>query len=132
MAELAELEGDEPFDTVVGVAALAAADDPAGDLDRVRLLLRPGGRLDLVEPYRRPGWRGRASSMLAGPVSKRFGMRPDLSVVDLVRNAGFALASTERMTMPTLVTPLRWFVRVCAERPAGAPGGLTVDAEVSA
>lgn len=118
---LTDLSAGDRFDTVVGVGALARASDPAAVLSQALSLLRPGGRLALVEPYRPPGWRGRLGSLLSGPVSKRFGLRPDLAVVDLVRNAGFALASTERMTMPTLVAPLRWFVRVTAERPVDAP-----------
>jgi hypothetical protein len=109
-------------DCVVGVDVLAQSADPDAEARRLYGSLRPGGRLLLVEPSARPGWRGLLGRVMSPAAQRRYGPRGDRLPVDTVRHAGFVLASTERITMPTLVAPLRWYVRIEAIRPRDTPG----------
>jgi len=105
------------YDTVVCVSTLCRAERPADLLAAVFALLVPGGRLLVVEPERRPGWRaaiGRASAPL---LRARWGVDPTLAVSQLALAAGFSPISVERITMPTFVPALRWFCRLVLERP---------------
>jgi hypothetical protein len=101
--------GGSAAGSVVGVLALATADDPAALLRRARAALAPGGRLLLFEPYRRAGWAGVATRWSAPLVRALTGLRVDLPVPALVREAGFVIATIERVTMPTPIAPLRSF-----------------------
>lgn len=110
--------------SLLGVCALAASPQPATLLSGVRAQLEPGDRLLLLEPYRRIGWSGRLG-VLARPLVQRLtGLRTDLPVADLLRRAGFTIATVERVTMPTAIIPLRSFCLVVAE-PARSPAPPT-------
>ncbi len=104
---------------VIGVTALAGLAAHGGEplelLQRARVALAPGGRLLLVEPYRRSRSAGRLADLLAPPLARLTGLRPNLPVPHLVRQAGFTIASVERVTMPTLLAPLRSFCLIVAE-----------------
>lgn len=117
-----------PPHALLGVAALAGGDgDPLELLDRARLALAPGGRLLLLEPYRRTRWIGRLADLTAPGLRRITRLRLDLPVADLVRRAGFVIASVERVSMPTLIAPLRSFCLIVAEvsAAASAPAATT-------
>lgn len=114
---------------LLGVTALAAADvDPLELLQRARVALAPGGRLLLLEPYRRTRWIGRLADLSAPGLRRITRLQLNLPVPDLVRRAGFVIASVERVSMPTLIAPLRSFCLIVAEvavAPVGAAAPAT-------
>ncbi len=113
---------DRPPTLVMSVAALAADPAPAEALERAVAAAGAHGVLVALEPYRPPGLRGWLADRAAGAVRARYGVRVDLPVPALVREAGFVISSIERFTMPTRVLPLRPFVEIVA-RPAPVPEG---------
>ncbi|MFN0092508.1 MAG: methyltransferase domain-containing protein [Acidimicrobiales bacterium] len=114
VAELDDAAALGPFDTVVSVLAVARAADPARLLDAAARALHPAGRLLLLEPSVRPGWRGALARRLAPRVARRSGLWVDRNVPALVRAAGLQIVSVERIDMPTLATPFRPFVEAVA------------------
>jgi len=106
--------------TIVGVAELARADDPAALLQAARQALPSDGRLLLFEPYRRARWVGTLTGLVAPLVRRCTGLRVDLPTVALVRRAGFVIATVERVSMPTLIAPLRSFCLVVGHPADGA------------
>lgn len=108
---------------VVAVAELARCRNVHGAREALvaaRQALGPGGRLTLVEPYRRTG---RVWGLVAAwsPLWRLvLGLRSDLPLPALVRDAGFTLASVERFTMPTLFPPLRSFCSIVGLVPVPA------------
>lgn len=126
--ELSELEGGTrriaadtlPAGTdVVGVATLAASAEPAALLALAAQALGPGGRLMLFEPYRRPRWSGMLADLAAPALRKLTRLQVNLPVPALVRQAGFVIATIERVSMPTPIAPLRSFCLIVAY-PTGA------------
>ncbi|WP_205752371.1 class I SAM-dependent methyltransferase [Cryptosporangium phraense] len=103
---------DGVFDVVVSTLVLCTAGDPAASLDEVRRVLRPGGRLLLIEHVRgADGSRlARRQRRLARPW-RAFagGCRCDQDTVRFLSDAGFSVASlrTESWAgMPAIVSPL--------------------------
>ncbi len=112
---------------VVGVFDLARCRNVATALETLvaaRNVLGPGGRLDLVEPYRRTGRVWALAAALSPLWQQLFGLRLDLPLPALVREAGFTLAAVERFTMPTLFPPLRPFCSIVGLVPAGSMAPL--------
>jgi hypothetical protein len=105
---------------VVSVAGIAASTEPAADLRRAAEALAGGGTMVALEPHRPPGVRGWLAQRTAAAVRGRYGVRPDLAVPALVRDAGFVISSIERFTMPTRVLPLRPFVEIVARQMGSA------------
>jgi ubiquinone/menaquinone biosynthesis C-methylase UbiE len=83
---------DASFDAVVSMLVLCSVEDPATALAEVRRVLRPGGRLVLIEHVRGDGLLGRAQDLLA-PLHRLVagGCRPNRRTADAVRRAGFEL-----------------------------------------
>jgi SAM-dependent methyltransferase len=140
IADLAELATAAPhpaptdgYAAVLSVVHLARLDDPVDALVRARRALCPGGRLLLLEPNRRTGWRGIAADLATPLLRLATGLRADLPVPALVREAGFTITSVERTTMPTPVAPLRSFVRLVAvptpHELASPPAAVAGDAD---
>lgn len=58
---------DDSFDTIVSTLVLCTVPDPERAVDEVQRVLRPGGRLLLIEHVRARGLRGRMQDALAAP-----------------------------------------------------------------
>lgn len=112
---------EERFDTVMCVLRLATEDHPADVLEAVAKVLRPDGRLLVLEPYRRPRWPGLVADLVAPWVRSTTGLVVNHPVPALVRGAGLVPASVQRFILPTLLAPLRSFCQVVAL----APGEVT-------
>ena len=108
------------LDTAVGVLVLARAQDPAATLRTLHHALGPGGRLFLLEPYRRAGWVGTLADLASPLLARLTRLRVNLALPGLVRQAGFVIATVERFTMPTTIVPLRSFCVVVAQVPVAA------------
>ena len=108
------------LDTAVGVLVLARAQDPAATLRTLHHALGPGGRLFLLEPYRRAGWVGTLADLASPLLARLTRLRVNLALPGLVRQAGFVIATVERFTMPTTIVPLRSFCLVVAQVPVAA------------
>jgi ubiquinone/menaquinone biosynthesis C-methylase UbiE len=96
---------DGVFDTVVSSLVFCSVDDPAAGLAEIRRVLRPGGRLRMMEHVRssrrlwgwlqdvgQPTW-----TWLTG------GCRPNRDTERLVREAGFDVEPTSRRRRGTFV-----------------------------
>ena len=114
---------------VLGVASLATTADPAAVLRRARAAMGPDGRLLLFEPYRRARWWGTLTDVVAPLVRRLTGLKVNLPVAALVREAGFTIGTIERVAMPTSIVPLRSFCLIVGY-PVASNGA--VDAGVAA
>ncbi len=86
---------DESFDTVTGTLVFCTIPDPAKALDEAMRVLKPGGKLLLVEHIRGPdAVRGVTEDIIA-PVWKLMagGCHVNRNTIDLVRKAGFNISS---------------------------------------
>jgi ubiquinone/menaquinone biosynthesis C-methylase UbiE len=102
---------DESFDAVVSTLVLCTAADPAGALAEIVRVLRPGGRLVLMEHVRAGSARlASRQRRLARPwAAFAAGCRCDQDTVGLLAAAGFDVSGLRRETwrgMPSIVTPL--------------------------
>ncbi len=93
LGDIERLEFSEgQFDAVVGSFVFCSVPDPAHGLEEVRRVLRPGGRLHLLEHVRsdRPGL-GRALDWLNGLSLRGTGVNVNRRTVEAVAAAGFTL-----------------------------------------
>lgn len=114
---------DGGFDAVVSTLVLCTVPDPAAALGEVTRVLRPGGRLVLLEHVLAGEPRlARRQRRLAGPwAAFAAGCRCDRDTVGLLRSAGYDVTGLRTATwrgMPRIVRPL---VVGSASRPDGAP-----------
>jgi ubiquinone/menaquinone biosynthesis C-methylase UbiE len=83
---------DESFDAVVATLVLCSVMDLDRALSEIRRVLRPGGRLLLIEHVRGQGGRARVQDIIA-PLSRAlFSCSPNRRTADAVRAAGFELS----------------------------------------
>ena len=83
---------DACFDAVVTTLVLCSVNDAERTLAEIRRVLRPSGRLVLIEHVRGDGARGRLQDALA-PVSRLLRLcSPNRRTGEAVRSAGFELA----------------------------------------
>jgi ubiquinone/menaquinone biosynthesis C-methylase UbiE len=111
-AQSLELE-DESFDTVIITFGLCSIPDDRAAVAEARRVLRPGGRLVLLEHVRSPVLPVRVVQRVLDPASVRF--EADHLVrdpLDYLTDQGFEIESVER---------LKWGIveRVLARRPGG-------------
>jgi len=114
-AQALELE-DHSFDTVIITFGLCTIPDDRGAVTEAHRVLRPGGRLVLLEHVRSPSRAVRLVQRALDPLSVRFAadhlVRDPL---DYLANVGFETESVER---------LKWGIveRVVARKSGGEPG----------
>ena len=86
---------DASFDVAVGMFTWCSVDDPVTGLQEVRRVLKPGGRLVLLEHVHLPWQPGRAVQSCAAPVWEQVagGCHLDRDTERLVRDAGFVITA---------------------------------------
>jgi SAM-dependent methyltransferase len=101
--------GDSTFDTVVATLVLCTVESPEEALKEVRRVIRPDGRLLLLEHVLGEGTRALWQNRLTPLWSKvSMGCHLNRDTVDEVRNAGFEFESLERnepSALPRLTRP---------------------------
>lgn len=103
---------DESFDTVVSTLVLCTVTDQPAALSEIRRVLRPGGRLALIEHVRAPDGAGLArwQDRLHGPWLKfGYGCHCNRDTRHALEHAGFATADLRPARwrrMPAIVSPL--------------------------
>jgi ubiquinone/menaquinone biosynthesis C-methylase UbiE len=114
-AQALEFE-DQSFDTVIIAFGLCTIPDDRAAVSEAHRVLRPGGRLVLLEHVRSPSLPVRAVQSVLDPLSVRFAADHLVrDPVDYLGNVGFELESVQR---------LKWGIveRVVARKPEGKPG----------
>ena len=93
---------DGSFDWVVSMLVLCSVSDPRLALAELRRVLRPDGRLVLLEHVRGEGTLGRAQDVLA-PLHRLVagGCSPNRRTEETVEAAGFELHEVERFALPS-------------------------------
>lgn len=109
---------DDSFDTVVSTLVLCTVPDPHAALREIRRVLRPEGRLLLLEHVRGEGSSARWQDRIE-PLWKHLaaGCHPNRDTVANVKAAGFETESLECFEPPVPLSSLAPLVRVVA-RPA--------------
>ena len=95
---------DGAFETVVSGLVFCSVPDPAGALVEVRRVLRPGGRLRMLEHVRATGaFRARLQDLIQ-PAWTRIagGCHPNRDTERTVRSAGFAIEEEGRRSKGTM------------------------------
>jgi ubiquinone/menaquinone biosynthesis C-methylase UbiE len=89
---------DESYDTVVSTLTMCSIPDYRAALAEARRVLRPGGRLIMVEHVRSPSVMVRAGQRLLNPLTVRFGADHLLrDPIEAVRRLGFEIEELERL-----------------------------------
>lgn len=89
---------DESFDTVVSTLTMCSIPDYRAALAQIRRVLRPGGRLVMVEHVRSASTPVRVGQRVLNPLTIRFGADHLLrDPLDTVRRLGFEVLELERL-----------------------------------
>ncbi len=88
---------DQGFDTVVATLVFCSVDDPDRGLAEIRRVLRPGGRLLMLEHVRSPHRVASALQRFITPMTVRLagGCHHDRDTVEAVQRAGFQIEAFE-------------------------------------
>lgn len=106
---------DASFDTVVSTLVLCSVANPEAALAELRRVLRPGGKLLVLEHVRAEGhrvaWQDRVT-----PIWRRLGAgcHPNRDTAAAIEHAGFVLEHHERFDPPRVPPIIRPFVEVVA------------------
>lgn len=111
---------DEAFDTVVAALVLCSVEDPHRAVAEIRRVLRPGGRLLLLEHVRADDpvlarWQDRVQPLWSWCNG---GCRPNRATLDVLRQAGFGVRALESYGFPVLP-----YIQGEAVRERPSPGG---------
>jgi ubiquinone/menaquinone biosynthesis C-methylase UbiE len=96
---------DGSFETVVSSLVFCSVDDPAAGLQEIRRVLRPGGRLRMMEHVRAEGrlWSWLQDVGQPGWTWVTGGCRPNRETERLVREAGFEIDPASRRRSGTFI-----------------------------
>ena len=111
---------DSSFDAVVSTLVLCSVADLGRALAEVRRVLRPGGRLALIEHVRGEGALATLQDAIAPPSRLVSSCSPNRRTVEAVRDAGFELTA-ERFTLERAPFWVRPAFAGVAVRNAGRP-----------
>ncbi|WP_335726562.1 class I SAM-dependent methyltransferase [Pseudonocardia sp. HH130630-07] len=108
---------DHSFDAVVSTLVLCTVADPVRALSEMRRVLRPGGRLAVLEHVRGTGRTARVQDAV-GPLWTRMlaGCRLDRDTGAAIRDAGFAVEAEERFTLGPQWNPSSPVLQLTARR----------------
>jgi len=114
---------DASFDYVIDTLVLCSVGDPRKTLSEIRRVLKPGGEFRLYEHVRYVNRFGALVQDAVTPAWKWFGAgcHPNRDTERLVREAGFEVVRSERLTHMPPVPPMLFVrpnLRAVARRPA--------------
>lgn len=114
---------DNSFDSVHAGLVLCSVDDVAATLHEIRRVLRPAGRLVVLEHVRGDGAMGRFQDLIAGPWSwLASGCRPNRRTVEAIAAAGFDTSGLRRIRRTPVPPPCSPHLQGVATIAPGADG----------
>jgi SAM-dependent methyltransferase len=111
---------DHVFDSVVCTFLLCSVRDPAKVVREFRRVLRPGGRLALLEHVLMPGQAARVVQQVMNPMSLLVSCGCSLvrDTASTIAAEGFMTSEIEALALDAMLWPHRWILRGMATAPA--------------
>jgi ubiquinone/menaquinone biosynthesis C-methylase UbiE len=106
----------DTFDSAVSTCVFCSVPNPVRGLHEVRRVLKPGGRLVMVEHVRGPGMLGPLFDLLNPLVVRMMGANINRDTVENVRQAGFEMESVESRLFGIVKVIVAWKGHEASER----------------